>query len=352
MKKSKKLMILGLSLATGAVAATSTVSSFAWFSTNTKVTASQMQVRATTSKNLLISETETGGYAASITFTESKDAMNPVSTVKNTTPAFYKLKDVGGGYVTVTATAVSAGTTSQSGVNYYKLNDTSKDYEFYMAGDGTTACTDACVTLATSAAPATAAAASSTTAPLYYLYNSTNKNYVLLTCSKDARLMMEADSHQYAVNTTFEVATASDYATKTMYLMSTGSAATNLKADIEITGGGAEALDKSLRVMFVVTAIADGGTDAGTSTYIYAPKKESFSSYSPIASIDENGIPTTGEQINAVSKSGDVVIASLKADKAAKVVSYIWFEGQDTDCKVTNAVTLDTTTFKFSFYTE
>ncbi len=46
MKKTKRLMIIGLSAATAAVAATGAVSSFAWFATNNTVSATGMKIKA------------------------------------------------------------------------------------------------------------------------------------------------------------------------------------------------------------------------------------------------------------------------------------------------------------------
>ena len=46
MKNTKKLTILGLSAATALVAATGAVSSFAWFATNSQVTATGMVIKA------------------------------------------------------------------------------------------------------------------------------------------------------------------------------------------------------------------------------------------------------------------------------------------------------------------
>ena len=60
MKKSKKLMILGLSAATACVAATSAVSSFAWFATSGTVSASGMKVKASADEYLQIKYAYTG----------------------------------------------------------------------------------------------------------------------------------------------------------------------------------------------------------------------------------------------------------------------------------------------------
>lgn len=353
MKNLTKKFLISILTLTFAVVCLGT-STFAWFSMNTKVTASQMQVHAKASNNLLISEAKASGYAASITFTAANTTMEPCSTVKSGTPAFFKLSDVGGGYVTINATAAIKDDPQVVGTKYYTLNETTKDYELEATGAAEQVIGEGWYTIATAAAPVKATTASNTTTPVYYLLAvapATNAgDYVCQTVAAEARLAMEADSYEYAANTTFD-STTTDYVNKTMYLMSTGSAATNIKCDIEVESGGSEALDPSLRILLVVKSTANGSTEEATSTYLYAPLEGEFVAYSPISAVTD-GKPTKGEQINSVSGSGDVVIASLKADTAATVAAYIWFEGQDTNCKMTNAVTLDTTTFKFSFYTE
>ena len=59
MKNSKKLTILGLSAATALVAATGAVSSFAWFATNSQVTATGMVIKAESTNAFL--EIKNGG---------------------------------------------------------------------------------------------------------------------------------------------------------------------------------------------------------------------------------------------------------------------------------------------------
>ncbi len=88
-------MILGLSAATAAVAATGAVSSFAWFATNATVTATGMKVKVQSASTLLIdtaSTTNTAGRLANglsskaaTTSTASETAsISPVSTVDGT----------------------------------------------------------------------------------------------------------------------------------------------------------------------------------------------------------------------------------------------------------------------------
>jgi len=89
-------------------------STYAWFSMSTKVTATNIEMKATASKNLLITKTgaDATDYAASVDMQVSKTALVPVSTVggDNITPAFYKISTVGNG-MSQDSAARGAGTT-------------------------------------------------------------------------------------------------------------------------------------------------------------------------------------------------------------------------------------------------
>ena len=97
MKKFKKLIPALCMLLVSAVMLGSTT--FAWFSMNTKVTASNMEVKATASKNLLISKTsaDADDYSASVDMSISKLQLVPVTTIggDTLTPVFSKIKTVG-----------------------------------------------------------------------------------------------------------------------------------------------------------------------------------------------------------------------------------------------------------------
>lgn len=97
MKKFKKLIPALCMLLVSAVMLGSTT--FAWFSMNTKVTASNMEVQATASKNLLISKTGANAddYSASVDMSISKQKLVPVTTIggDTLTPVFSKIKAEG-----------------------------------------------------------------------------------------------------------------------------------------------------------------------------------------------------------------------------------------------------------------
>ncbi|MCI5513952.1 MAG: hypothetical protein MR471_07540 [Clostridia bacterium] len=260
-------------------------STFAWFSMNTKVTASSMTVKATASKNLLISGTETGTYLPSLALTTNKTTLVPVSTAVLATPKFFKLDNVGS--------------------------------------------------------------------------------------------EMTADSHDRK-NSTLMPATDADYLKETMWVKTTGTDATDLRARITFTGGTA-ALDPALRVMFVV-----GGMNA----YLMTPVANASSAYRAIADVtyeaasgtavagtfyfsDANGTkpgtqPNAGDDVShmfvqkvtetatnvTISPDNAVILSSLNADQAVQIDVYIWYEGQDVNCKSTNAVTLDNTVFTVEYTVE
>lgn len=85
MKKSKKLMILGLSAATAAVAATGAVSSFAWFATNSEVAASGMSIKASTSQVLEIKKADATTWAYSASTGVAAKSLTPTYLAEKTT---------------------------------------------------------------------------------------------------------------------------------------------------------------------------------------------------------------------------------------------------------------------------
>lgn len=262
-------------------------STFAWFSMNTKVTVSSMTVKATASKNLLISSTQDGTYLARLVLTTKNEKLVPVSTGVKPIPAFFKQDYVGS--------------------------------------------------------------------------------------------QMQADSYDRK-NSTFQAATTNDYVKETMWIKTTGADAKNLKANVTFTGG-AEALDPSLRVMFVV-----GGTSG--QAYLMEPVTGADADYKAIDSIsyaqatgtavdgtyyykDSNGTkldnqPAVGDDVSSyytqtvtetganvtVSANNAIILTSLTADQAVQIDVYVWYEGQDENCKSTNAVTLDDTVFSIEYTVE
>ena len=72
-------------------------STYAWFSMNTTVTATNMTIKATTSKNLMISLNEATGYTASVDMDVTSENMRPASTIGGNiaSPNFFIIDSVG-----------------------------------------------------------------------------------------------------------------------------------------------------------------------------------------------------------------------------------------------------------------
>ena len=85
-------------------------STFAWFSANTKVTAENLEITATVSKNLLISKDNTN-FAESTDLAITANTLYPVSTIGGdvASPAFFEVDNVGG--IITTSAARTATTT-------------------------------------------------------------------------------------------------------------------------------------------------------------------------------------------------------------------------------------------------
>ncbi len=129
MKKMRKIIPALAMLVLSAVMMST--ASFAWFSMNTSVTATGMQVTASAGGDLLISRTSaTTGFAATVSFSdvEDKNSLKPVSvsatsvSENDPTPEFYILSNKGEG---MTADSYKAGTNATFALettdgNYWK----------------------------------------------------------------------------------------------------------------------------------------------------------------------------------------------------------------------------------------
>ncbi len=231
--------------------------SFAWFSMNTQVGATGMEIKAATAQNLLISTSETTNFGPNVNLQTNVSTLVPCSATATTTDAV-------------------------------KV--------FAMSGRGTG---------------------------------------------------MTADKFNMGTNATFTDANeGTHYIKKTVYIKSTGAAATNLVCNISnmATSG---ALESSLRVMLVYTA--DNGQ-----TYtkkIYAPVANYNYGANAIASVNDGGTPNLAQSPETISSETTVIIGELTADQAYKVDIYVWYEGQDISCYATNAQTVAGASLSLTFTT-
>ena len=115
MKNSKKLTILGLSAATALVAATGAVSSFAWFATNSQVTATGMVIKAESTNAFLEIKNATASWdndhsnvtAAATQGTKTIKPTSLVSEITNENKEVTPYTDDGTAHKWVSATANS-----------------------------------------------------------------------------------------------------------------------------------------------------------------------------------------------------------------------------------------------------
>lgn len=250
MKKFKKLIPALCMLLVSAVMLGSTT--FAWFSMNTKVTASNMEVKATASKNLLISKTGANAddYSASVDMSISQTSLVPVTTVggDTVTPVFSKIKEVGNN--------------------------------------------------------------------------------------------MTQDNAARGEDTTYETASAeTDYVKTTIWLKCVGQNSSNLKIKINKTSGGEKKLDPAIRVMIV--------DNTNAKTYIYSPINTAayITAGQAGASVGGDSKLVMGDIKTAATKD-TTIITSMTKDTAYQFDIYVWYEGEDVNCKATN--TLDMAAYKFA----
>ena len=152
-------------------------------------------------------------------------------------------------------------------------------------------------------------------------------------------------------DTTFEkysdTATNSYYKKFTFYLKVTGGAeSANSYANLFVKEISVKAnsstpqydLKKSLRV----------GVKCDTTTLIFAPENTAVS-YKAIASVSELGKATESSIISIAGYTKDSNVTTNIGSSEVAVEVYIWFEGQDENCKSSNAVTLETYTIDITF---
>ena len=254
MKKFRKLLpALSMLLISALLMGSST---FAWFSMNTTVTATGMQVEATAPKSLSISNAADGTFTNSVSSaTSTKSTLIPVSTADLTN--WFYVKDAGG---------------------------------------------------------------------------------------------IDYNNSEYTPDTTFSKVNAetSYFAKHSFWLKVTGGSETDnsytklfVKA-IEVKAGAADAtanLPKALRV----------GVVCGEKKYIYAPKNSSVE-YKAIASLKNTDKPElTNENVSLGTHTSASTLVD-KIDGTAKQVDvYIWFEGQDTNCKSSEAINIEAYTITLTF---
>ena len=269
-------------------------STYAWFVTNTKVTAGTAEVSATTANTLLI-KNEDGEWATTYTFTDENKNFVPVSTIgKNSTDAFDFFVQNDWAKDTddkITVNKVSAAT----GDEYW-----TKDFEIKAS--------QACkLYLDTETA-----------------FNVTGTNN---TMNKVLRLALVVSNSEGTWQKT--VFYQIDSETNT-----TGSYNTTLAAL------SADGINKAI----------SGMTKAETSDTFGTPTAESIVSAASKALTGENRALATPDSANGLSATvgqADELYSFTKNNEVVKIKAYIWMEGCDGDTVAANLTTLTGDTNKF-----
>jgi hypothetical protein len=265
---------------------------YAWFTMNKEVSVTNMQVRALAEDGLLVNEAAAPGNTwdeeatAAQTSSSKLSMLHPASTADGTTwyhAASTKYND---------AADASAGTKSGNLVN--------NAYETIGTLTPITAMSTATATAGTEAAFSTMGATATSPAGYYVHYT-----YYLKTSAQSALTLAGATGDGMYVNIKSVTATIND-------------GATAASAD----------LDKSLRV----------GIKLNSAFYIYAPVEGYDASYYVAAGSTET-VPIAG---NVVTRTDLTSLPSVTQD-GTPVEVYLWYEGEDVNCKSANATaaTLD-----------
>ena len=246
-------------------------STFAWFSMNTTVTATGMQVKATAEDGILISNADKTSWTNTATAKVTTAILVPTSTAGTSTPA----------WVHATSTNADDAQATQAAAKYTDLSIkwTNTTYgEGFVDIDGGTANTK----------------------------DANEKSYVLL-------------NEFYIKSSGDALALGADKTYKDLYIN-----------DVTVTSAGSWlAIDNSLRVLVVV----------GTSAYIYAPV---INQAGGTTTLSYNFKETTSvTALNATTAAGYDKTTSTTTigntnETAVKAQVYVYFEGEDANCKSTN----------------
>ena len=285
MKVKKLIPAVCLLLVSAMLLGTST---YAWFSMNTTVTATNMQVKAVANQGLLINEIETANdtnWDSSATTDQSGGiSLRPTSTAN--TSAWYTANSKKAN----TAAAATSGTPSTDLVSGY-------------------------TTLSTSASQVAAVAGSNAERNVYYVDDNGTSGY--------------QDGEGYYVKYTYYIKSSAD-----AIACSTAANANNLNVAVTATGTSATAdLDAALRVAVVI----------GTKAYIFAPVTGATTSYYV------NAASTATTALTGTQATGTLTIPATTSN-GMQVDIYLYFEGEDANLKTDNIIAaLDNLTVSVDF---
>ena len=254
---------------------------YAWFSMNTKVTATGMQVKAVAEDGILISNSDKATWTNSATAKVTSASLVPTSTAGGTTPA----------WAHNTSTNADDAQANQNATSYEDLSlkwtNTTFGEGFVDIAGGTANSKD-----------------------------DNEKSYVLL-------------NEFYIKSSGNALTLGADKTYKDLYIN-----------DVTVTGA-ANKIDNSLRVLVVV----------GSAAYIYAPVIDQASGTTTMSYKFKNTTAVTA--LNATTAAGYDKTTSTTSigntnDSAVKAQVYIYFEGEDANCKSTNIAGINTTDLSVS----
>lgn len=304
--RTKLFSAIGMFTISAAMLASST---FAWFTMNKTVSVTNMQVKARSEGGLLISETS--GHATT-------DQWDDVATANNLPTGVVLLP-----------------TSSADTKAWYHANSKSANDEAGAAAatlsenlSGSYATLSSLATKATDAVSGT---------------NAANTIYFTDT---DSDSEVDDNENAYYVKYTYYLKASNEQGVNGLALTS-GAQSLSIK-EVTVTGSsGSAALDKSLRV----------GVAINNKFYIFAPNYSGTGEDVPADYYVYNGSSTTGANTkitalaaNGVAYTDITTIPGVTTDSPIQADVYLWYEGEDPNCKSENiTATLDTLVVGFKF---
>ena len=289
MKMKKLIPALAMLLVSAILLGTST---YAWFSMNTTVQATNMQIKAVAEQGILINEVATYNSTSwddQATTTQTEGIPLRATSTANTSNWFVAYSKVSGSAAPATSTANSANLTT---AGYSALT--------FAAEPNTTA----------------AVAGSNAQTDIYYVDTNGSNSY--------------QPGEGYYVKYTYYIKSSSDAIT---CALTAGAKNLNIVAPTVTGNTNSADLDQSLRVAVVVNNKA----------YIYAPLNGTATAYY-VGTAHTETTPLTGNQATSLTS-----IPATTADGVA-VSIYLYFEGEDPNCMTDNVTsTLDDLTVTVGF---
>ena len=276
-------------------------STFAWFSMNTEVEATGMSVKATASKNLLISDSADGTYGSTLNLNVTQTSLVPVSTSGTGAPAFYKLGALGYGMtaenyasgVNATFAAATEGTDYVHKVMYIK---------------------------------SIGAASSNLTATVNWNAESEKKD---LDPALRVMIVVNGTRSYYAPVDGYS-------AWRGIVSVSDEAVMTACEANV-----GADAAIKAI---------------PGVTYYDTADSSDPMDTQPEVGETVEGkyfmlpaGTPTFNTIDETVTNNGTVILTTVAKDTAVKIDVYVWYEGQDTNCTSAKAADLGASNLAITF---